>query len=77
MQVSSFRGLSRTTRGKRRGATLVIVVALFGLLAFTAMVFYSFASQERAAAESVSEAAKYVVERPDEVFDHMLRHVSE
>lgn len=59
----------------RRGSTLVIVVALLGLLAFMGMVFYSFAAQERAAAENFSDAAKFAVDEPSNVFDHMLRQV--
>ena len=63
----------RVTR--RRGSTLIIVIALLGLLAFTGMVFFSFASQERAAAEYFSEAAKAEVDEPDNVWDHPLRHI--
>ncbi len=59
----------------RRGSTLVIVVALLGLLAFMGMVFYSFAAQERAASENFSDAAKFAVDEPSNVFDHMLRQV--
>ena len=59
----------------RRGSTLVIVIALLGLLAFMGMVFYTFAAQERASAEYFSEAAKAEVDEPPNVFDHMLRHV--
>ncbi len=42
----------------RRGSTLIIVLALLSLLAFTGMMFYTFSAQERAAAEYFSEAAK-------------------
>ncbi len=59
----------------RRGSTLVIVIALLGLLAFVGMLFYSFAAQERAASENFSEAAKLGVDEPPNVFDHMLRQV--
>lgn len=59
----------------RRGSTLVIVVALLGLLAFMGMVFYSFAAQERAASENFSDAAKFAVDEPSNVFDHMLRQI--
>jgi hypothetical protein len=61
--------------GNRHGSTLVIVVALLGLLAFMGMVFYSFAAQERAASENFSDAAKFAVDEPSDVFDHMLRQV--
>ncbi len=60
---------------QRQGSTLVIVIALLGLLAFVGIVFFTFASQERAASEYFSEAAKDVVDEPPNVFDHMLRQV--
>ena len=60
---------------QRRGSTLVIVLALLGLLSFMGMLFYSFAAQERAASENFSEAAKFAVDEPPNVFDHMLRQV--
>ncbi len=60
---------------ERRGSTLVIVIALLGLLAFTGMVFFTFSSQERSAAEYFSEAAKAEVDEPDNVWDHPLRHI--
>ena len=59
----------------RRGSTLVIVIALLGLLAFVGIVFFTFAAQERAASENFSEAAKDAVDEPPNVFDHMLRQV--
>ncbi len=59
----------------RQGSTLVIVIAMLGLLAFLGMVFYTFAAQERASAEYFSEAAKAAVDDPPNVWDHMLRHV--
>lgn len=59
----------------RRGSTLIIVIALLGLLAFTGMIFFSFSSQERSAAEYFNEAAKDEVDAPDNVFDHPLRHI--
>jgi hypothetical protein len=64
-----------STFDSRRGSTLVIVIALLGLLAFVGMLFYSFAAQERAASENFSDAAKYAVDEPPNVFDHMLRQV--
>jgi hypothetical protein len=60
---------------QRRGSTLVIVIALLGLLAFVGIVFFTFAAQERAASENFSEAAKNAVDEPPNVFDHMLRQV--
>ncbi len=59
----------------RRGSTLIIVIALLGLLSFVGMVFFSFATSERSAAEYFSDAKKGVVDEPDNVWDHLLRHV--
>jgi len=66
---------SRLQVPDRRGSTLVIVIALLGLLAFMGMVFFTFAAQERQAAENFSDAAKFAVDEPPNVFDHMLRQV--
>jgi len=65
----------RCELNRRRGSTLVIVIALLGLLAFVGVLFYSFAAQERAAAANFSDAAKDAVDEPPNVFDHMLRQV--
>jgi len=62
-------------RDPRKGSTLVIVIALLGLLSFLGIVFFTFASQERAASGYFSDAAKFAIEEPPNVFDHMLRHV--
>ena len=59
----------------RRGSTLVIVIALLGLLAFTGIVFYTFASQERSAASYFSEAAKSTHSDPGGVWPHMLEQI--
>lgn len=59
----------------RQGSTLVIVIALLGLLAFTGMVFFAFSSQERSAAEYFAEAAKNEVDELDNVWDHPLRQI--
>lgn len=66
---------TQTRSSDRRGSTLVIVIALLGLLAFTGMVFFTFASSERQAAEYFSEAAKGEVDAPDNVWDHPLRQI--
>jgi hypothetical protein len=64
-----------TNRQSRRGSTLVIVIALLGLLAFTGMVFFTFAAQERAAAEYFSEAAKTESEETDDPFPWALEQM--
>ena len=59
----------------RRGSTLLIVLALLGLLAFTGMVFYTFSAQERAAADYFSEAAKSDVFVSDDPFPWALQQI--
>lgn len=59
----------------RRGTTLLIVVALLGLLMFTGMVFFTFAAQERATAEYFSETAKEAVSVNDDPFPFALRQI--
>lgn len=60
---------------ERRGSTLLIVLSLLGLLAFTGMVFYTFAAQERSAADFFSEGAKEQVDESDDPFPFALRQV--
>lgn len=60
---------------RRRGSTLVIVIALLGLLVFTGMVFYTFASQERTSSEFFAEAAKAQHNEPNDVWEHLLEQV--
>ena len=62
-------------RKDRHGSTLVIVIALLGLLAFMGMVFFTFASQDRASSEYFSDAAKTAVPDDENLFDWGLRHV--
>ncbi|MCR9202747.1 MAG: hypothetical protein NXI04_29230 [Planctomycetaceae bacterium] len=64
-----------TPNDNRRGSTLVIVIALLGLLTFTGMVFFTFASQERVASEFFSEAAKIQHNDPTDVWPHMLEQI--
>jgi len=59
----------------RAGSTLIIVIALLGLLAFTGMLMFTFASQERAAAEYFSEGAKTQVEESDDPFPWALEQM--
>lgn len=53
----------------------MVVIALLGLLAFLGTVFFTFASQERAAAEYFSEAAKSTTHHPGGVWPHMLEQI--
>jgi hypothetical protein len=66
---------NHTSQFHRRGSTLIIVIALLGLLSFTGMIFFSFSSQERAAAEYFSEAAKGEVDAPINIWDHPLQQI--
>ncbi|MEQ9408463.1 MAG: hypothetical protein RIK87_12085 [Fuerstiella sp.] len=59
----------------RRGSTLLIVLALLSLLAFTGMVFYTFSAQERSAADYFSEAAKAEVDNADDPFPWALQQI--
>ncbi|MCA9012582.1 MAG: hypothetical protein KDB01_22680, partial [Planctomycetaceae bacterium] len=59
----------------RAGSTLIIVIALLGVLAFIGMLFYTFAAQERAAAEYFSEGAKTQVEESDDPFPWALEQM--
>jgi hypothetical protein len=67
--------VDRSVTPSRRGSTLVIVIALLGLLATTGTVFYIFASQQRAAAEFFSEAAKSTNSEPEDPFDWPLEQI--
>jgi hypothetical protein len=60
---------------ERRGSTLIIVIALLGLLAFTGMVFFTFAAQERAAAEYFSESAKSSSEEVEDPFPWAMQQI--
>ena len=61
----------------RRGSTLIIVIALLGLLAFMGMVFYTFAAQEHSASSYFSEAAKSpsLETTPNNAFEWMLQQL--
>lgn len=59
----------------RRGSTLVIVIALLGLLLFTGIVFFTFAVQEQRASEYFIEAAKSPHSEPQDVWGHMLEQL--
>ena len=62
----------------RRGSTLLIVVALMGMLAFLGFAFYTLAVQERANALSFAQEAKTTKApslEPDALFDFALQQV--
>lgn len=65
----------RKAKPTRRGSTLLIVLALLSLLAFTGMVFYTFAAQERSSADYFSENAKSAVTVSDDPFPFALEQL--
>jgi hypothetical protein len=66
---------SRNRNSARRGSTLVIVIALLGLLMTLGITFYSYAFREREASALFSEGAKGVIDDPPNVWDHMNRQI--
>jgi len=68
----------RQPASHRRGSTLLIVVALMGMLAFLGFAFYTLAVQERANALSFAQEAKTTKApslEPDALFDFALQQV--
>jgi hypothetical protein len=64
---------------RRRGSTLLVVVALMGMLALLGVMFFSFASQEAENAKNYQKAAEIVHDPelgPDIYFDWALRQLS-
>ena len=59
----------------RRGSTLIIVLALLGLLSLLGVVFFMLASQERENAEIFLEAAKETSPDVDDGINHFLRNI--
>ncbi len=63
---------------RRRGSTLIIVVALLGMLAFLGFVFYTFAKQEKQNAASFAKGAQVLKApslEPDSLFDFALQQI--
>lgn len=61
---------------RRKGSTLLVVMALMGMLALLGLMFFSFASQENESAKNYLEAAKLIHDPdlgPDVYFDWFLR----
>ena len=68
----------RRPASRSRGSTLLIVVALMGMLAFLGFAFYTLAVQERANALSFAQEAKVTKApslEPDALFDFALQQV--
>ena len=62
------------TESDRAGSTLIIVLALLGLLSLLAFVFYTFAAQERSSAEYYAEAGP-PESVPSDVLDFMIKQL--
>ena len=66
----------RPAPAQRRGSTLLVVMALMGMLALLGLMFFSFASQEEESAKNYLEAAKLIHDPelgPDVYFNWALR----
>ncbi len=64
------------TSDERRGSTLVVIIALMGMLSLLGVMFFTFATQEKENAENFLEAAKRLEEAdlgPDVYFDWALQ----
>jgi len=67
-----------TRPSRRRGSTLLVVVALMGMLSLLGVMFFVFASQEAENAKNYHEAAKIIHDPelgPDVYFDWALRQL--
>ncbi|NQV27583.1 MAG: hypothetical protein HQ518_24810 [Rhodopirellula sp.] len=63
---------------RRRGSTLLVVIALMGMLALLGVMFFAFASQEEENAKNFHEAAKVIYDPdpgPDVYFNWALRQL--
>jgi hypothetical protein len=63
---------------RRRGSTLLVVVALMGMLALLGVMFFAFATQEEENAKNFHEAAKVIYDPdlgPDIYFNWALRQL--
>ena len=73
---------TRAERGRRksgrRGSTLLVVMALLGMLLLLGMLYFTFATQEQHNATNFAEAVKQVDDQPDDIeaiFDAMLEQL--
>lgn len=80
----SLRRLQRVTSNARvlqyhrRGSTLLVVVALMGMLSLLGVMFFAFATQEEENAKNFHEAAKVIYdpdEGPDKYFNWALKQL--
>lgn len=60
---------------KRRGSSLLIVLALLGLLTLLGLIFFTFANQERLSAEYFSEAANNEPDAADDGHQEAIRQI--
>lgn len=78
-QTVSRRRLVRVQRTRRRGSTLLVVVALMGMLALLGVMFFAFASQELESSKNYQKAAELINDPelgPDVYFDWALRQLT-
>ncbi len=57
----------RRVRGDRRGSTLLVVMALLGMLTLLGLLYFTFATQEQANATFFAEAAKHIDDPGDDI----------
>ena len=68
----------RLLRSRRRGSTLLVIVALMGMLALLGVTFFTFASQELESSKNYQKAAELISDPelgPDVYFDWALRQL--
>lgn len=69
---------SMLRKRNRSGSTLLVVIALMGMLALLGLMFFTFASQENESAKHYLESAKHINDPelgPDVYFDWALRQI--
>ncbi len=78
-QTVNRRRSVRPPRTRRRGSTLLVVVALMGMLALLGVMFFAFASQELESSKNYQKAAELINDPelgPDVYFDWALRQLT-
>lgn len=68
----------RRSKHARRGSTLLVVLALLGMLLLLGMLYFTFSSQEQANATNFAEAAKHIDNPGDDIdaiFDKAIKQL--
>lgn len=79
VQFSNSRASRSTRLTRRRGSTLLVIVALMGMLALLGITFFAFASQQLESSKNYQKAAELVNDPelgPDVYFDWALRQLT-